>query len=101
MTRAVDVSVMPVVGGVFNVCRGDGDTTLSFFGGLVDRAIFEEFGVALFCLTFGDGGCEGGLYARSEPVGGGERWKDRRKGGREGGREEEGLVVPFRGQRDR
>lgn len=61
VTRAVDVGVMPVVGGVLDVCGGDGDTTLALLRGLVDGAILEELGVALLCLTLGDGGCEGGL----------------------------------------
>jgi hypothetical protein len=62
VTRAVDVGVMPVVGGVLDVCGGDGDTTLALLRSLVDGAILEVGGVALFGLTLGDGGCEGGLW---------------------------------------
>jgi hypothetical protein len=31
---------MALVGGIFDVGSGDGDTTFSLFGGLVNRAIF-------------------------------------------------------------
>ena len=62
VTRAVDVGVMPVVGGVLDVCGGDGDTTLALLRSLVDGAIVEVCGVALLGLTLGDGSCEGGLW---------------------------------------
>jgi hypothetical protein len=52
---------MPVFGRVLDVCRRDGDTTFPLFGSLVDGAVFEELGEALFCLTLGDGCCEGRL----------------------------------------
>lgn len=71
VTRAVDVGVMPVVGGVLDVCGGDGDTTLALLGSLVNGAILEVGGVALLGLTLGDGGCEGGL-CRSANVSSGE-----------------------------
>ena len=61
VTRAVDVSVVPVVGGVLDVGSGDGDTTLALLRSLVDGAIVEVCGVALLGLTLGDGSCEGGL----------------------------------------
>lgn len=62
VTGAVNVGVMPVVGGVLDVCGGDGDTTLALLRRLVDGAIVEVGGVALLGLTLGDGGCEGGLW---------------------------------------
>ena len=61
VTRAVDVGVVPVVGGVLDVCGGDGDTTLALLRSLVDGAIVEVCGVTLLGLTLGDGGSEGGL----------------------------------------
>lgn len=63
VTRAVDVSVVPVVGGVLDVCGRDGDTTLALLRSLVDGAIVEVGGVALLGLTLGDGSCEGGLWS--------------------------------------
>jgi hypothetical protein len=61
VTGAVDVGVVAGVGLVFDVGGGDGNTTLALFGSLVDGAIVEEVGKALFCLSLGDGCCEGGL----------------------------------------
>jgi hypothetical protein len=61
VTRAVDVRVVAVVGRVLDVGGRNSDTTLSLFGRLVDGAILEELCVALFCLSLGDGCCEGGL----------------------------------------
>ena len=61
VTGTVDVGIVAVVGGVLDVGGGDGDTTLALFGGLVDGAIVEEGGIALFGLTLCDGSCEGGL----------------------------------------
>jgi hypothetical protein len=52
---------MPVLGGVFDVCGGNGDTTLALLRSLVDGAIVEVVGEALLGLALGDGGCEGGL----------------------------------------
>jgi hypothetical protein len=62
VTWAVDVGVVPVVGLVFDVGSRDCDAALAFLGGFVDGGVFEEVGVALFSLTLGDGGGEGGLY---------------------------------------
>jgi len=61
VTRAVDVSIVAVVGLVLDVSSGDGDTTLALLGGLVDGGIVEEVGEALLGLALGDGGSEGGL----------------------------------------
>jgi hypothetical protein len=62
VTRAVNVGVMPVVGGVLDVCGGNGDTTLALLRSLVDGAIVEVCGIALLGLALGDGSCEGGLW---------------------------------------
>ena len=61
VTWAVDVGIMAVIGGVLNVGGGNGDTTLSLFGSLVNGTIIEEFCVALFCLSLCDCSCEGSL----------------------------------------
>jgi hypothetical protein len=66
VTRAVNVGVMPVLGGVLDVCGGDGDTTLALLRSLVDGAIVEVVGEALLGLALGDGSCEGGLVSVSE-----------------------------------
>ena len=61
MSRAVDVGVVAFFGGVLYVGDGDGDASLSFFGGVVDR-----IKRALLCQTFlgknhRDGGRKRGL----------------------------------------
>ena len=61
VTGAVDVSIVAVVGLVLDVGGRDGDTTLSLLGSLVDGTVVEVLGVALLCLSLGDGGCEGSL----------------------------------------
>lgn len=53
---AVDVGVVPLVGRVLDVRRGDGDTTFPLLRSLVDGAIVEEAGQALLGLPLGDGG---------------------------------------------
>jgi hypothetical protein len=40
MSRTVDVSVMPRIRLVLDMCRRNGDASLSLFRGFVDRAIF-------------------------------------------------------------
>jgi hypothetical protein len=64
VTGAVDVGVVPVLGGVLDVGGGDGDTTLPLLGGPVNGAIVEEVGEALVGLPLGDGGRESGLVGR-------------------------------------
>lgn len=61
VTRAVDVGVVAVVGRVLDVSSGNGDTTLSLLGSLVNGTILEEIGEALLGLSLGDGSGEGGL----------------------------------------
>jgi hypothetical protein len=72
VTGAVDVGIMAGIGCVLDVCGGDGDTSLSLFGGLVDGAVIEILGEALFCLTLRDGCCEGCLYPKLDRVERGE-----------------------------
>lgn len=61
MAGAVDMGVVAILGLVLDVCGGDCDTTLSFFGGLVDGTVVEEVREALLGLSFRDGCCEGSL----------------------------------------
>lgn len=55
------MGVMAVVGVVFNVCGGDGDTSLPLLWCFVDGAIVKVLRVTLFCLSFRDCCCKGGL----------------------------------------
>jgi hypothetical protein len=59
VTGAVDVGVVAVLGLVLEMGGRNGDSTLALFGSLVDGAVLEELGKALFGLSFGDGSCEG------------------------------------------
>lgn len=61
VTGTVNVGVMSVIRLVLDMGRRDGDTSLSLFGGFIDGAIFEVFGIAFLCLSLRDGSCEGGL----------------------------------------
>lgn len=61
VTRTVNVRVMSVVGRVFDVCGGNGDTTLSLFRSLVDGAIVKVGTVAFLGRTLGDSSCQCGL----------------------------------------
>jgi hypothetical protein len=72
VTGTVDVGVVAAGGLVFNVRRGDGDTTFPLFWSFIDGAILEKFSETLLCLSFGDGSgqsslcksireCEGGI----------------------------------------
>jgi len=61
VTRAVDVGVVAVIGGVLDVGSRDGDTTLSLLRSLVNSTILEEVGEALVGLALGDGSRESGL----------------------------------------
>lgn len=62
MTRAVDVSVVPVLSCELNVGSGDGNTTLALLRGLINGGIVEEVGKALRGLVLGDGGSQGSLW---------------------------------------
>jgi hypothetical protein len=61
------VGIMPIVGRVLDMGRGDSDTTFPLFGSLVDGTVFEELGIALFSLTLRDGCCESCLCAELDP----------------------------------
>jgi len=86
------VGIVTVLGGVLDVCGGDGDTTLSLFRSLVDSTIIEERCEALLCLPFCDGSCEGSLKEPSQYA------TRTRNGGRR--RKRIGEALPFRDQRD-
>ena len=61
VARAVNVSIVTLVGLILNVSGVDGDTTLSLFGSLVDAGIILELGLALQSQVLGDGSGQGGL----------------------------------------
>ena len=48
--------VMPAFSVILNMCCCDSDTTLSFFWGFIDGAIFEKIGKTLLGLSFRDSG---------------------------------------------
>ena len=78
VTGAVDVGVMSGLGGILEMCGGDGDTALALLGSLVDGAIVEERRHALLCLSLCDGGGKSGLRKDGRLVGwlskGGTSW---------------------------
>ena len=61
VTGAVHVSVVTVVGFVFDVGGGNGDTTFLFFRSLVDFVVRDELTALLHSSDFGDGGSQSGL----------------------------------------
>ena len=61
MARAVNVSVVTLVGLILNVSGVDGDTTLSLLGGLVDACVVLEISLTLESQVLGDGSGQGGL----------------------------------------
>lgn len=61
MSRAVNVTVMPVVGLVLDVGRVDGDTTGTLFGSLVDVAVVGELSASSLCENLCNGGSQCGL----------------------------------------
>ena len=54
MSRAVNVSVMPVSRLVFDVCRVDGDTTSFLLRSFVDLVIASELGSTGLCENLGN-----------------------------------------------
>jgi hypothetical protein len=61
VTGAVDVGIVAGVGRVLNMGGGNGDTTLSFFGGLVNGTILEKVSQTLLSLTLGNGSGQSSL----------------------------------------
>lgn len=61
VSRAVDVSVMSVLGLVLNVSGRDGDTSGLLLGGLVDLVVVLELGTSAAGQGLGDGSSQGGL----------------------------------------
>lgn len=55
------MGVVAVVGLVLDVGSRDGDTTFPLLRSLVNGAILKKAGIALLCLSLGDGSREGGL----------------------------------------
>ena len=95
MAWAVDVRVVSVIGLVFDVCGGDGYAAFALLGGFVDGGVFEEVGVALFGLAFGDCGGKGGLFILSI-VSMYQKMEEKMEGG---GRRD--MNIPFHDRRDR
>ena len=62
VTRAVNVGIVPLFGGILNVRGGDGDTTLPLLRSLVNGTVLEEISQALLGLALGDGGSQGSLF---------------------------------------
>lgn len=61
VTGTVDVSIVSFFGLVFDVSGGDGDTTLSLLGGLVNGSVVKEVGESLLGLALGNSGGQSGL----------------------------------------
>ena len=70
MTWTVDMRIMSLFCLVLDMRCRNGDSTLPFFGCLINSSIFEEIGEALFCLTFCNGSSQGSLNTRSDTGGG-------------------------------
>jgi hypothetical protein len=62
VTGTVNVGVVAAGCLIFDVSRGDGDTTFPLFWSFVDGAILEKFSETLLCLSFGDGSGQSCLY---------------------------------------
>ena len=61
VARAVNVSIVTLVGLILNVGGVDGDTTLALLGSLVDAGVVLVLGLALQSQILGDGGGQSGL----------------------------------------
>ena len=61
MARAVNVSVVTLVGLVLNVSGVDRDTTSTLLGSLIDVGVIHEVCVTLQGQNLGDGGSQSGL----------------------------------------
>lgn len=55
------MSIVSLIGLVLDVSGGDGDTTLSLLGGLVNGSVVKEVGESLLGLALGDGGGQSSL----------------------------------------
>jgi hypothetical protein len=66
VTRAVDVSIVAVLGLELDVGSRDGDTTLALLRGLVNGSVVEEVGQTLGGLVLGDSGSQGGLHEMNQ-----------------------------------
>ena len=61
MARAVNVSVVTLLGLILNVSGVDRNTTSALLGSLIDVGIVHEVCVALQCQILGDSGGQSGL----------------------------------------
>ena len=61
VARAVNVSIVTLLGLILNVSGVDGDTTLLLFGSLIDCIISLELGLALQGQPLGDSSGQSGL----------------------------------------
>lgn len=52
MAGAIDVGIMPVIGLIFDMGGGNGNTTLALLGSFINGAIVEEAGETLLGLSF-------------------------------------------------
>ena len=61
MARAVNVSIVTLLGLILNVSGVDGDAAFLLFGSLIDAVISLELGLALQGQPLGDSGGQSGL----------------------------------------
>ena len=61
VARAVNVSIVTLLGLILNVGRVDGNAALALFGSLIDGAVVGVLGLALHGEPLGDGSGQGGL----------------------------------------